>query len=257
MVSSHGAVQVVLGLAVVDDPVRRARHAFLCCAPADSAAADMVQVALVQAGIRVWRSSSDISPGEDWRAKVRQAVSGDAVVFLALFSRASCALERSRHHEELSLAVDEMRQRSPEVPWLIPVRLDDCEIPDLEIGAGRTLRSLQVADLFGPDRAEAERRLVASAARRLGSEQVPPGPYADRGFAYLRQVRRIAPPDPPGLLDREEELAELAGFCVEPCRGPYAWWRGGAGAGKSALLSTFVLRSPPAGVKIVSFFITA
>src|SRR5689334_19953369 len=28
--------------------------------------------------------------------------------------------------------------------------------------------------------------------------------------AYLEQVRRIAPPDPPGLIGREEELAELA-----------------------------------------------
>ncbi len=78
--------------------------------------------------------------------------------------------------------------------------------------------------------------------------------------SYLQQVRRIAPPDPPGLLDREAELAELAAFCLEAGRGPYVWWQAGAWAGKSALLSTFVLR-PPAQVgervRIVSFFITA
>jgi hypothetical protein len=78
--------------------------------------------------------------------------------------------------------------------------------------------------------------------------------------AYAEQVRRIAPPDPPGLIGREAELAELAQFCTEPNRGPYVWWRAGAWAGKSALLSTFVLR-PPADVaervRIVSFFITA
>ena len=78
--------------------------------------------------------------------------------------------------------------------------------------------------------------------------------------AYLQQVRRIAPRDPPGLVDREAELAELAAFCLEPGRGPYLWWQARAWAGKSALLSTFVLRPPPqvAGrVRIVSFFITA
>ena len=78
--------------------------------------------------------------------------------------------------------------------------------------------------------------------------------------AYWQQVRRIAPPDPPGLVGREAELAELAGFCLEPDRGPYVWWQAGPWAGKSALLSTFVLRPPPqmAGrVRIVSFFITA
>ncbi|MFC5001279.1 hypothetical protein ACFPIJ_26010 [Dactylosporangium cerinum] len=75
--------------------------------------------------------------------------------------------------------------------------------------------------------------------------------------AYLEQVRRIAPPQ---LLDRDAELAELAGFCTDALRGPYVWWRAGPWAGKSALLSTFVLHPPPqlAGrARTVSFFITA
>ena len=78
--------------------------------------------------------------------------------------------------------------------------------------------------------------------------------------AYLKQVERIAPPDPPGLLDRDAELAELARFCLDPGAPSYTWWRAGPWAGKSALLSAFVLR-PPAEVaervRIVSFFITA
>ena len=73
-------------------------------------------------------------------------------------------------------------------------------------------------------------------------------------------MQRIAPPVPPGLIGRETELAELARFCIEPSRRPYTWWQAEAWAGKSALMSTFVLR-PPAEVRdqvrIVSFFITA
>jgi tetratricopeptide (TPR) repeat protein len=86
---------------------------------------------------------------------------------------------------------------------------------------------------------------------------------AGRGLvrsAYLEQVRRIAPPDPPGLVGRDAELAEVAAFCLESGRGPYAWWQAGPWAGKSALMSAFVLR-PPAEVRelvrLVSFFITA
>jgi len=84
----------------------------------------------------------------------------------------------------------------------------------------------------------------------------------ERGQAgqMAHQVRRIAPPDPPGLLDRDDELAELARFCLDPGGGPYAWWRAGPWAGKSALLSTFVLRPPGEvreRVRFVSFFITA
>ncbi|WP_344667569.1 alpha/beta fold hydrolase [Catenulispora yoronensis] len=75
---------------------------------------------------------------------------------------------------------------------------------------------------------------------------------------YLRQVARIAPPV---LLDRDAELAELADFCTSEQPHPYAWWRAEAWAGKSALLSSFVLESSiqlaEAGIRVVSFFITA
>ncbi|TDQ00544.1 hypothetical protein [Labedaea rhizosphaerae] len=71
---------------------------------------------------------------------------------------------------------------------------------------------------------------------------------------YHQQVRRIAPPR---LYGRAEELAELARFCTSPhCVGKYVWWRANAWSGKSALMSSFVLH-PPAGVRIVSFFVTA
>lgn len=69
---------------------------------------------------------------------------------------------------------------------------------------------------------------------------------------YQEQVRRIAPP---ALLEREVELAELAAFCTEPDRGTYSWWRAPAWAGKSALMSWFVLH-PPESVRMVSFFVT-
>lgn len=71
---------------------------------------------------------------------------------------------------------------------------------------------------------------------------------------YREQVRRIAPPE---LIGREDELAELAAFCTASGgSGSYAWWRAEAWAGKSALMSWFVLHPPP-GVRMVSFFITA
>lgn len=71
---------------------------------------------------------------------------------------------------------------------------------------------------------------------------------------YLQQVLRVAPS---GLYDREDELTALERFCTDPATaGRYWWWRAKAWSGKSALLSWFVLH-PPAGVRIVSFFITS
>ncbi|PSL55830.1 NACHT domain-containing protein [Saccharothrix carnea] len=71
---------------------------------------------------------------------------------------------------------------------------------------------------------------------------------------YREQVKQIAPGE---LVDRDAERAELAAFATDPaCAGSYALWRAPAWAGKSALLSWFVLHPPP-GVRMVSFFITA
>lgn len=72
--------------------------------------------------------------------------------------------------------------------------------------------------------------------------------------AYLEQVESMFPGE---LIGREAELAELAAFCTAPDDGPgYAWWQAPAWAGKTALLAWFVLH-PPAGVRVVSFFVTA
>ncbi|MEU0349067.1 hypothetical protein ABZ302_20040 [Streptomyces sp. NPDC006237] len=79
------------------------------------------------------------------------------------------------------------------------------------------------------------------------------GASAAARSAYLYHVRLIAPAM---LAGREEELAELSEFCTRSGESAYRWWRAKAWAGKSALLSWFVLH-PPEGVHVVSFFVTA
>ncbi|WP_203896565.1 hypothetical protein, partial [Actinoplanes xinjiangensis] len=90
------------------------------------------------------------------------------------------------------------------------------------------------------------------------SERPPAfGPLLVPRSAYLAQVRQIAPPS---LEGRESELTELARFCLDEQSGDYVWWQAGPWAGKSALLSTFVLNPPEAvrsRVQVVAFFITA
>jgi len=80
---------------------------------------------------------------------IRRAITDDALVFIACFSHKSLARNKSYQNEELTVAIEQLRSRRPDVPWLIPVRFDDCEIPDYDIGPGRTLRSIHRADLFG------------------------------------------------------------------------------------------------------------
>jgi hypothetical protein len=104
-----------------------------------------------------------------------------------MFLKSSAARVKSSQNEELALAVEQLRLRRPDRPWLIPVRLDDCPVPDIDIGAGRTLASIQRADLFGEKSNTGTARLI-EAIRRLLAERSPQGGSADKVRFLVRQV---------------------------------------------------------------------
>jgi TIR domain/Putative DNA-binding domain len=152
---------------VGEDNDRRG-HAFVSYVREDALEVDQLQRVLESAGVRVWRDTADLWPGEDWRERIRQAITQDALAFIACFSRNSVAREVSYQNEELLLAIEQMRLRRPGMPWLIPVRFSDCDIPDSSIGGNLTLRSIQRVDMFGDRFAEGAERLVAGVLRILG-----------------------------------------------------------------------------------------
>jgi hypothetical protein len=157
-----------LGINVSQLRIRVTGHAFISYVRDDSLKVDALQQVLENSGVRVWRDTADLWPGEDWRAKIRHAITDDALVFLACFSHKSVARKKSYQNEELVLAIDQMRLRRPDEPWLIPVRFDDCDIPDFDVGGGRSFSSIQRADLFDDRFDEAAARLTGAVLRILG-----------------------------------------------------------------------------------------
>jgi TIR domain len=149
-------------------PSEVAGHVFISYIREDSRHVDLLQQALEEAGVRVWRDTQDLWPGEDWRLKIRRAITDNAIVFIVCFSSRSLARSRSYQNEELLLAIEQLRLRPLEEPWLIPVRFDDCEIPERDIGGGRTLTSIQRADLFDDHFAEGVARVLTTVLRILG-----------------------------------------------------------------------------------------
>ena len=114
--------------------------------------------------------------------------------------------------------------------WLLPVRFSDCEIPDLDIGARRSLRSIQRADLFGDDADDGVRRLVASvlrvleraadasAAQILGDTVAldsPTPPEARDDAPAAAQESRAADQDPP-VADRARARSPDAELAAAP-----------------------------------------
>ena len=149
------------------DDLKVPGHAFLSYVHEDSAAVDQLARVLRAAGISVWRDS-DLNPGDDWRARIRRAITQEALAFIVCFSGNSISKEASYQREELTLAIEQLRLRNPGIPWLLPVRLDECAIPEPDVGAGRTLASIQRADLFGARREEELARLIATVLHILG-----------------------------------------------------------------------------------------
>lgn len=176
-----------------------AGHVFLSYVWEDRARADVVQGALEGAGISVWRDTSRLWPGQDWRIEIRRAIKAGSLAFVACFSEHTDARERSFQNEELILAAEEMRLRAPGRVWLIPVRLADCGLPELDLGAGRSLHSLQRVDLFGDSREDGVHRLVQAVLRILTgtagagaagrtAEAIPPSPSIRSAAADKSQV---------------------------------------------------------------------
>jgi transcriptional regulator with XRE-family HTH domain len=174
-------------------------HVFISYVREDSARADWLQNLFEAAGIPVWRDRASLWPGDDWRHKIRHAITRDALVFIPCFSSNSAARQRSYMYQELLLAIDELRQRQPQDPWLIPVRFDDCKVPDYELGPGRTLESIHWASLFGASRDEEAARLVQAVQRLL--DRPAPQPRIVKGPESSSDARQRpqhdAAPRPP------------------------------------------------------------
>lgn len=146
----------------------RDRHAFLSYVREDAEAVDALQEALETVGIKVWRDVSDLWPGEDWQHKIREAIQSDSLAFIACFSSATDAREKSYQFEELTLAVEEYRLRPPGSAWLFTVRLSECSIPHYDLGGGRRLEStIQRSDLFGARQVQETLKLVQAVSRVL------------------------------------------------------------------------------------------
>lgn len=148
------------------------KHVFVSYVHEDSDAIDQLCAVLEAARIPYWRDRKSLGPGDAWRAKIRDAIRGGSLVFLACFSENSRAKDRSYMNEELTLAVEEYRRLAPGRTWLIPVRLDAGEVPEWDLGAGRTLNDLNYSDFFGPRLAAEATSLVTTIHGVMGERQL-------------------------------------------------------------------------------------
>ena len=97
---------------------------------------------LVKEGADVWLDQMKLHPGEDWAHEIHKAIYTSDVVIACLseqFNR-----QGGFRHEELRIALERATSLPDGVPFLIPARLEMCDLPE-------SLRRWQCVDLFKED----------------------------------------------------------------------------------------------------------
>ena len=108
---------------------------------------DELDQELISHGIGIWRDVRNLGPGVRWKQKIRNAIR-EGSFFIACFSKEYNNRVKTQMNEELLLAIEELRPRPNDKVWFIPIKLNECEIPSLEISPSETLNDLNHVKLY-------------------------------------------------------------------------------------------------------------
>jgi hypothetical protein len=150
---------------------------------------------LTARGLDPWLDEVDLVAGQIWKEEIPRAIR-QAGIFLACLSSRSAG-KVGYVQNEFRLALSAFSERPPGSIYLIPVRLDECDVPDLQIpDRGLSLQDIQWVDLWEEGGFD---RLVKAIERAL------------EGLVNPRQARGAAIPlAEPRTKDVREELAPEA-----------------------------------------------
>ena len=112
---------------------------FLIHAHTDKETVRRLYQRLVSDGLNVWLDAERLQPGQDWQNEIRDALLKCDVVIVCL-SR-NFDKQHGYRHEELKLALEKANFLPDDEIFIIPVRLEKCDIPE-------SLKHLHRVDLF-------------------------------------------------------------------------------------------------------------
>ena len=108
--------------------VRSGRKIFLCHAKEDAWRVRQIYERLKRRGHSPWMDVHSLLPGSKWREEIRRAIR-ESHCFVACLSVRSVA-KRGFVQQEIRFAIDELDNMPQDEIFVIPVRLDDCEVPE-------------------------------------------------------------------------------------------------------------------------------
>jgi hypothetical protein len=143
------------------DKARQVRKlkVFLCHATQDKPVIHELYDKLISEGwIELWLDIKKLLPGQDWQVEIKNAVESADIVIIFL---SNTSINKDGFiQKELRLAKDIALEKTEGSIFLIPLRLDDCEVP-------RSLQLYQWANYFGDEKEQTYRNLLESLKLRL------------------------------------------------------------------------------------------
>lgn len=134
--------------------LKRPLKVFLSYASQDKSLVRELSRRLVGEGwIDTWQDEKNLLPGQDWRVKIEEAVEEADVVIIVLSQH---SVSKEGHvQKELRYAREIALEKPEDSIFLIPLRLDECEVP-------RGLRFYQWMDYFGERKNDGYDSLIKS-----------------------------------------------------------------------------------------------
>jgi len=132
---------------------------FLAHASEDKPAVLALYDRLKQAGYKPWLDKKDLIPGQNWRDEIPKAIKASQI-FLACLS-AKSANKQGYIQRELRIALDTLGEMPQGTIFFIPMRLEECEIPDLRLAeVSLKLRDIHRLDYWEEDGFEQLERAI-------------------------------------------------------------------------------------------------
>ena len=129
---------------------KRPIQIFLAHSSGDKPAVLELYERLKAEGYNPWVDRKKLLPGQNWREVIPKALKESDMVIACLSKQSTTT--KGYVNEELRLALKEYVQRPPEGIYLIPLKLEPCEIPNMELPqVGVSLRDFHWLDYWEAD----------------------------------------------------------------------------------------------------------
>jgi len=180
---------------------------FISCAKEDVRAAKQIYRDLRNAGFDPWQEE-DILAGQNKEFEIRNAIEKGSSHFLALLSSNSVS-KRSTVLKHLKWALETLDEFPQNEIFIIPARLDDCEICDPK------LQQLQYVDLFSSYE-DGLGRILKSLCQSKQQENI--NPDKEKTEIPLIQTSNPRPGPVSKMCDRNKQAEDFMDYFQENCK---------------------------------------